>query len=331
MKVQAALILFTALMITSLANHETWIFPFQAVVTTFRLCVFISIALYIYGIANDSLLLISSALFVSCITLFLHGGGILLPLVLSFSGLLQARWRYVFLPLLLYILFFGINHWSDSLSPQMGLSQMGGMLLKSNFLELLSTTASNTVIYLGYQIGGRAHAAIIGGLGVTMAVILFLQYIVQFKVRSMVENIWATLLVFSFMSAVLASLLLTFGIINNTRDAGIIYSNRYIAIAGIFWISLSALLLPKLPPKLGLSIACLLCLLAGASFIKWHPYTKAHMNSIMSKTDIAIREAKIGHVPKEKALFLFQPSQESEKVDAVIEFYRINHLNIFSD
>lgn len=327
---QAGLILFSALMLTTLTGDETWVLPFQSVVVIFRFCLMLGIMLYAHGISRNSPLLITLALGLSGINLFFHGGGVIVPLLLSLTALLQARWRYALLPLLLYILFFIVNHWVDAQAPHASLSIIVEILLHKNPASILYHLVLGIITFIGLPLHIHNSAPYIGAISLAVGAFTITRLLLRRRAFSVVDSIWASLMAFSIISAVLAALL-TITRAHNPEDFGLLYSSRYIATSLVYWISLAALLLPQLRSKTALSILVILCIVATLIFLKGAHHAKKNAANFEAGMNQAVLEAKADHLSEKSALFLIQPSTNTKRVAQVMAYYRAHHLSIFHE
>lgn len=252
------LTLFSSAQIYSFLGAEIWLYPFQAVLATFRLFLVLSILLFCFSLDGFSLsskeykvqlLLLSSMIAITFLAAISHGGGIiLLPILLIYSVILRKKQHIIILVSLIGLLFFyGLN------SPSQG--QLSSIEIVKRSLQSFGVLIDKSLYVIGYYsgLGGvvvdKVVLKLVGLLG--SAVYFLIITVAWRKYRELRSDrstypiylfftIWAT---FSFIGSMM-SVMTNIGyaeIRNAPMTHSYFLASRYSVTISGFWISIAVL------------------------------------------------------------------------------------------
>lgn len=318
--------LFAALLIAGLNNVESWVFAFQAVLTSFRLCLLIALWLYAIGLEKQCRYSLAGALLFGVTGLFLHGGGVLLPLLLSIVAIAQRRWKWALPPLALYIPFILMNHLADQLNPSMGLGKVISTILQQRLGDTALWLVKGVTTYLGFGLFPiyNIEAAYLGGIGLLLLLVLARRILAK---QSAAGSVFIALIAFAMASSLLASLMILSRVQVLPETFHNIYSSRYVVTSALFWIGLLVFLLPVVKRPRMIGTLFLLAGLAGA--VVGYQNAQLGLAGLKAPMEKAVAEAKTGKLSKESYIFLMQPARADAYVDRVLAFFRANGKSVF--
>ena len=245
----ATLATFVCVQIYTFLGGEIWLYPFQAVLATFRLFLVLSILLFCLSITKEKLRFRILLLGIMGVTTFLasisHGGGILLlPILLFFSVVLkQKKQVFIMIGLLGLLVIYELN------SPSLSLGKLSSVQILQNSFQNFSTLIDKFFYVLGYYSGfgeildKPLLSKLIGLIGIAFYFLLISLSIQEWVRRRAISSVYLFFSIwslFSLLGAVM-SVMTNIGYAE-TRNAEMTHSyflaSRYTVTISGFWISI---------------------------------------------------------------------------------------------